>query len=338
MYTDSMRIVIATGIYPPEIGGPAYYAQNLERALRARGEHVVVITYGRLKKLPLGIRHLAYLLLLLPRLYRTDVVLALDTFSVGVPAALACRLAGVPLVIRTGGDFLWEQHVERTRERITLPDFYAMPRTLSRKERMIFALTRWALRHASVVFSTSFQRDIWVTAYDITGKTRIIGNAVEGRLDPIAPERKVFLALGRDIFLKNEVALMQAFALAKREVPDIVLETGFVPHDEFIEKVRRCYAVVVASVSDISPNAILDAVRCSKPFMLTRYSGFAETFATCGVICDPLSTDDMAARIVELCEPERYRDLSSHAAAYPLERTYEDLADDFTALFATLKA
>ncbi len=332
-----MRIVIATGIYPPEIGGPAYYAQSLERALRAKGEHVAVITYGRLKKLPIGIRHLAYLFRLLPSLYRTDVVLALDTFSVGVPAALACRIVGIPLVIRTGGDFLWEQHVERVRERITLPDFYTTPRILSRKERMIFTLTRWALRQASVVFSTAFQRDIWVSAYGITGEVHIIANAVEGRLGPIAPERKVFLALGRDIFLKNEVALREAFWLAQQKVPDIELETGFVSHHEFVEKVRRCHAVVVASVSDISPNAILDAVRCSKPFMLTKYSGFADTFSACGVICDPLSTTDMAARIVELCDPARYRDFSSHAAAYPLERTYEDLAEDFITLFDSLK-
>ena len=30
-----MKIVVATGIYPPEVGGPSYYAQGLAEALRA---------------------------------------------------------------------------------------------------------------------------------------------------------------------------------------------------------------------------------------------------------------------------------------------------------------
>lgn len=44
-----MKIVLATGIYPPDIGGPATYVQNLAQEFVARGVEVKVLTYARKK-------------------------------------------------------------------------------------------------------------------------------------------------------------------------------------------------------------------------------------------------------------------------------------------------
>ena len=41
-----MRILIATGIYPPDIGGPATYTKELAEELPKRGVSVQIITYG----------------------------------------------------------------------------------------------------------------------------------------------------------------------------------------------------------------------------------------------------------------------------------------------------
>ena len=87
-----MRFLIATGIYPPEIGGPAYYAKNLAEALQAKGHAVEIGTFGALKKLPTGIRHLALFLRLLPATSRADFVIALDTFSAAVPTYFAAAI------------------------------------------------------------------------------------------------------------------------------------------------------------------------------------------------------------------------------------------------------
>jgi len=43
---SKMKLVIATGIYPPEIGGPAGYAKRLSQALADKGHGVTVVTYG----------------------------------------------------------------------------------------------------------------------------------------------------------------------------------------------------------------------------------------------------------------------------------------------------
>ena len=41
-----MKIVLATGIYPPETGGPATFVPAFARELQRRGYGVTVVTYG----------------------------------------------------------------------------------------------------------------------------------------------------------------------------------------------------------------------------------------------------------------------------------------------------
>ena len=106
-----MRVLITTGIYPPQIGGPAQYAKRLAEAFVGHGQEVSVATYGRLLYLPTGVRHFFFFFLILPKVWRAAVVLALDTFSVGVPR---CQenfgKSGDPYRWR----FLWEGYVELT--------------------------------------------------------------------------------------------------------------------------------------------------------------------------------------------------------------------------------
>lgn len=332
-----MKIVIATGIYPPEPGGPAYYAKHLAEALREKGHEVPVVTFGALKRLPTGLRHLAYLVRLVPHLWRADVVLALDTFSVALPAVLAAPLFRVPVVIRTGGDFLWEQYIERTGDMLPLPDFYQKHRVFTSKEHLIYVCTRFVVARATMVFSTAFQRDIWVPAYGISReRTHLIENAIAGSFAPVAPTKKNFLWYTRGIRFKNEAVLRDAFAKAQARISDITLETGAIPQGELMERIRRGYVVILPSLTEISPNYILDALRCGKPFIQTKYSGFAEKYAAYGLVCDPLSADDIAEKIVELCDDARYAEICERIQNLRLERTYTQVADEFLALFKTV--
>ena len=57
-----MKVVLATGIYPPQIGGPATYVRGLARELTEAGHRVTVVTYApaeeavgyEVKSVPLG--------------------------------------------------------------------------------------------------------------------------------------------------------------------------------------------------------------------------------------------------------------------------------------------
>jgi glycosyltransferase involved in cell wall biosynthesis len=111
-----MRILLATGIYPPEIGGPATYAQQFVAELSRRGHTVEVVTYGEAgvsRSIPKGIRHIVFFARCLKAARKADVVFSQDMVGAGIPALWAARLARIPYVLRVPGDYAWEIAVQR---------------------------------------------------------------------------------------------------------------------------------------------------------------------------------------------------------------------------------
>lgn len=108
-----MRLVLATPLYPPEIGGPATHAKVIEEELPKRGIEVTLVKFGDVRGYPKGISHLIFFLRLFRAAWKADVLYALDAVSVGLPAVLAAKLARTRLVMRIAGDQAWEQGVQR---------------------------------------------------------------------------------------------------------------------------------------------------------------------------------------------------------------------------------
>ena len=108
-----MKILLATGLYPPEVGGPATYTKLLEDELPKRGFEVVVLPFRDVRQLPSGIRHLMYFWKCYSLAKKCDVVYAQDTVSVGLPAALAAEWAHKKFLVRVPGDYAWEQARQR---------------------------------------------------------------------------------------------------------------------------------------------------------------------------------------------------------------------------------
>lgn len=333
-----MRIVIATPLYPPQVGGPSYYAKGLEDAFKKMGHEVVVVPYGDLRGKPMGISHLAYFFRISPHLRGANACIALDTASVAIPAWFAAKLRGTTFIVRTGGDFVWEQYLERTGDLIPLQFFYDEPRKLSFKERLAFALARFVVRRCLVVFSTEMQRDVWVHPYGLDkARTRVIGNAVESPLPSEKPSRKNFLWYVRPTAMKNGANVHAAFSKAKEKCPEIELEEGQLPKEMLLERMKNCYAVLLPSITEISPNYILDALRFKKPFVMDKYSGFAKWLAEYGTLADPLDVDDIARAIETLASEEGYAEATGKASKFSFVRTYDDVAQDFEALIAEIK-
>lgn len=328
-----MRFAIATGIYPPEIGGPSFYSFELKCALERQGHAVKVVLYGALKRFPTGIRHALYAIKLLWRARGADAIISFDVYSTGLPASIVHTLSNTPLIIRIGGDFVWEMYIERTRDLVPLPDIYRRRDKWNWKERFSFSVSRWVLRRASVVFSSAWLLGIWKDVYKINpNRVHVIENAIGDKIESIAPTRKNFIFYTRQIALKNAFAFKRAFAKARIAHPEIELDEGIVPHDELVKRMRECYAVALPSISEVTPNYIIDAIRCGKPFLLTKYSGYAERFKDYGVIVDPLDEKDMARGIIELATAEIYQRLQSCIAMFKESHTYDDIARKFVAI------
>src|SRR5262245_8798568 len=108
-----VRILIATGLYAPQIGGPATHTKILEEELPARAVEVRVVPFSRVMSLPPLVRHVVYTLSLMRYARGVSVIYALDPVSVGLPAVIAAKILRKPFALRVAGDFAWEQSVQR---------------------------------------------------------------------------------------------------------------------------------------------------------------------------------------------------------------------------------
>ena len=333
-----MKILIATGIYPPDIGGPAQYAKNLAEVWEREGHSVSVDVFPRGRKLPSGVRHFYYFLRLLPKAFRADFIFSPDTFSAAVPAVFVAKLLRKKILIRTGGDFLWEEYVERTGDLVLLRNFYkSRMDKFSLKEKIIFFLTRFVLRHADgIIFSTKWQRDIFTPAYRIDlDKTAIVENYYGPKINSFSSNSKNFIAGTRPLKWKNSVRIAEAFRQVGTEAKAVYDNHTF-PHDKFIDAVTHSYGVIIASLGDVSPNTILDAIRANKPFILTRETGFYEKLKDVALFVDPEDVSDIAKKIALLCDPAVYETYKNKVARFGFTHSWEEIAKEIILIFKSL--
>lgn len=338
-----MNILIATGIYPPEIGGPAQYAYNLENQFRAKGHNVDVRYFTKIeRKLPTGLRHLYYLLKTLPAFVRADYILVLDTFSVAMPIYILSKIFRKSYTIRTGGDFLWESYVERTKKPILFKEFYKTEIPyFTKKEKLIFDVTKIILSSCrTIVFSTSWQQNIFIEAYGIDrNKTTIIENYYNiSKTSTIqtetTPSTKNFLISTRNLFWKNKDRLIAHLQRLQKEFPEagIEIDDNTYSHMQFQEKIRTSYAVVLMSLGDISPNMILDAIGQGTPFLLTTENGIGDRIRDIGLFANPLDDEDIYNKLTMLLDPNIYTELKQKLSKYSQTHSWEEMAGEYLAL------
>jgi len=114
-----MKPLIVTGIWPPDVGGPASHGPELAAFLHARGHEVEVVTtaesepaakpyavFWTRRSLPPGVRHLAVVELVRAHARKADVVYDLSMLG---RCALATSLARRPLVVKLPTDPAYER-------------------------------------------------------------------------------------------------------------------------------------------------------------------------------------------------------------------------------------
>jgi glycosyltransferase involved in cell wall biosynthesis len=337
-----MKILISTGIYPPDIGGPAQYARNLYETWKSQGHEVKVAAYRWERAFPTFVRHFLFLTKIIRKGWNADLVLVLDTWSAAVPTMWACKLMNKKYIIRTGGDFLWETYVERTGDLVLFRDFYDISMDkFSTKEKVIFKLGGDALRNAKlVIYSTEWQRDIFEKAYGIDRKkTSIVENYCGEREEFIDPEGRVFIAATRELKWKNLDALKKAFKIAQEEVKkkgfeSIEFDTSKALYENFQERMRRSYAVILTSLGDISPNMIFDAIRIGVPFILTEETGIRDKVKDCAVFVDPKDEKDIIEKIVWISDPLNRAIQAAKVRNFSWVHTWDDISREIISLHA----
>ncbi|MFZ2803651.1 MAG: glycosyltransferase family 4 protein [Patescibacteria group bacterium] len=148
-----MKILLATGIYPPESGGPATYTSGLFVSLKARGHEVDVLAYGdaSLKEDHVTrvsraggavVRYIRYAWQAFRLAPQADIVYAQGPVSEGFPATVGALLAGKPLMMKVVGDYAWEMAQQRGEEKL-LDEF------LDTRHAGVIGFYEWAERWTS---------------------------------------------------------------------------------------------------------------------------------------------------------------------------------------------
>lgn len=358
-----MRVILATGIYPPEIGGPATYVRELARAMRAKGAQVTIIAYGDprpgddaegVTRIPRSggplLRYRRYARALREASAGVDVIEAFSSVSVGVPLWLA-HIRGPKKILRLGGDFLWERATDRGDAR-GLREWYG------HKQWFVGFMNGLLRTFDAIVFSTEFQEDLYRRFYRNLPPVSVIENVIPGgtpelhRLhDPVK-----LLYLGRFVAFKNLAVLVEAvkrlpgatLTLAgggpterslRAAVRSLALESRvtFLPPQHGDEKAalfRGHDLLVMPSTTDISPNTALEARASGLPVLLTQETGLSRVLLD-GMIVAPLASADDVVSAVE--DAVAKYDTYAARASQPLpQRGWSQLADEHLSLFVTL--
>ncbi|PIT96588.1 hypothetical protein COT82_02395 [Candidatus Campbellbacteria bacterium CG10_big_fil_rev_8_21_14_0_10_35_52] len=107
---QNKNILIATGLFPPDIGGPATYSKLLLDELPKHNFNVSVLSFGEVRKLPKILRHIFYFFKVLRGGGKADIIFAQDPVSVGLPSMLAAKILRKKFLLKIVGDYAWEQY------------------------------------------------------------------------------------------------------------------------------------------------------------------------------------------------------------------------------------
>ena len=365
-----MKIIMATGIFPPQIGGPALYCGKLANHFSETGSDVRVLTYGKVflkparysiswvsRIWPYGLRQFIYFMRLLMIVRKCDVIFAFDTLGAGLPAVLAGRLSGRKVVMRIGGDFLWEKYSESGRPPVSLREFYAAKGYENYP--VLFRLVKFVLRSADpVIFTTEFQRDIFVRNYGLdAGRTTVLGNIHEKESDEVfspSGEKKVVLWAGRFLKLKNLPFLLNVFRRLSAEDPRLVLKMagegpesgnlkaearnmdlggkvffpGALNEDSLSEEIKKSYMCVLPSLSEISPNFALKCLSFNKPVVITQETGIKREFPGL-MYADPKNEESFYLAMLRLLDENSYDNYQRHIAGIRISGDWEGLSREY---------
>lgn len=251
-----MKVILATGIFPPDIGGPATYTEKLAKEFQTRGIKTKVICYSDVKKYgnykfpvirisrkyPKIIKHFLYFLELLKLTQNGDVIYAQNPISVGFPSLLVSKILKKKLIVKVVGDAAWESYVNKTsRTKVSLVrdrQKFDNLEVFQKKKYDFFTefirkIQKFVLKNAEKIITPSQYLKNIICGWDISeGKVEVIYNAVEEiDFDILKEEAKKKIGIEGDIILsigrlspwKGFDALIDVFPDLLRENPDFKL-------------------------------------------------------------------------------------------------------------------
>jgi glycosyltransferase involved in cell wall biosynthesis len=311
-----VRVLVVSGIWPPDVGGPASHAPEVAGYLSGRGHGVEVVTTASQapaperypvrwisRRLPVGVRHLVGVQLVRSRAASADIVYTTGMFG---RSSAGSKLAGRPYVVKLTADPAFERSRRRGFVSGSLEDFQHGGG--GHRSTVLRALRNAELRGAAhVLCPSAYLRSIalgWGLEPD---RVSVLPNPAPPL--PELPEREQLRSslglngatlafAGRITRQKSlEVALEAltradgvslVFAGEGDEVPELegraaelglgdrVRFLGPLPRNRVLELFHAADAALLSSSWENFPHTVVEALAVGTPVIATRTGGVAE--------------------------------------------------------------
>lgn len=282
-----MKILLATGIYPPDIGGPATYAKFIYDEFSKRGHKVDVLVYTRVAKgFPKGSSHFVYFLKVLKFGRMADIILTTDTISAGLGVHFAAWFLRKPYVLKIGGDYVWEQGVQRWDVRELLDEFlkkkYGFKIELMRKLQAHVAKSAAKLIApscylASVAEKWGVKRENIIVIYNKTRHPDVLFSREEIRKKLGAKDGEVILfSAGRPVPWKGFEMLKEIEPEIQRHFPTARMVLGTFDKETYDLWLRAADIYLQNTGYEGFPHQILEAMSAGLPIIAAPSGGVPE--------------------------------------------------------------
>jgi glycosyltransferase involved in cell wall biosynthesis len=334
------NILITTGIFPPDIGGPATYSKLLLDELPRHGLDVKVLSFGEVRRLPKIIRHVFYFFKVLNRGRRADIIYAQDPVSVGLPSAFASYVLQKKFLLKMVGDYAWEQmHVENNDKFVTPEEFQSGKYDFRTEIRR--GVERWvASRTEKVIVPSKYLKKIvsmWGVRKD---KIQVIHNGFKynqesGNKETVRAllqfEGDLVISVGRLVPWKGFDTLIKIFPQIKNKFKDAKLMiAGSGPDKERLQKLidEKGLQDYIALTGGLDRDVLLRYIKASDLFVLnTGYEGFSHQLLEVMDIGIPVVTTNVGGN-PELIEDKKTGLLTRFNDEKGLEKAIIKLLDD----------
>ena len=348
-----MRIAFLTGIWPPDVGGPATHGPDFSRFLVARGHSVRVVTMGDgepaerpcevdvvSRRLPFPLRYGLVALRGARAARRADVVYASATVGA---AAAASVLARRPLVVKLTSDPAYERARRYGLFSGATAEFQS---AATRPIRLLKALRNAALRRARTIVVPSAYLARFAETWGLDGRRiRVLTN-------PAPPPRQVepeplpsgtFVFVGRLTEAKDLPTAFAAVELVEgarlvvvgdgpdraeleRLAGDRVEFRGSLPRDDALRVVAGATAGLLSSAWENLPHSAVEALSVGVPMVATAVGGVPEVVrdGENGLLVEPGRPEELAAAMRRLLEEPGLRDRLAAAAKPSVEALSSD--------------
>lgn len=295
-----MKILIATGIYPPDIGGPATYSKLLFDEFPKRGVEVVVLSFREVRRLLKIIRHIIYFLKLLKKAREVDIIFAQDTVSVGFPSLLVSKFLRKKFFVRVPGDYAWEQATQRFGVTDSVDEF--QNKRYGWRVEFLRKVQRMTVNGADTVIAPSryFKQLVskWVKKPE---KVFCIYNGIDLKTIPESPgiyEPKTIISAGRLVPWKGFATLIKILKFLpewklfiagdgpiRKELENIAAQNGVgarvfflgqIPREDLIQKIQNSEVFVLNTSFESFSFQIVEAMATGTPVIATNIGNLPE--------------------------------------------------------------